>query len=261
MYQSSRILSLKVHNLSFRQSLHSITNWGLQNRPGFVCFANVHMTIEAHRDPAFKKILDKASLVLPDGMPVALAHRLIYHQTQERISGMDFMPAILEQAHHKSAKVFFYGSTENVLQLLEHQINLKYPGINIAGAISPPFRSLTETEKMDHINQINKSGAHFVLVALGCPKQEKWMAENYSFINAVLLGLGGAFPVMAGTQKRSPVWMQRLALEWLYRFIQEPRRLFKRYFYTNSLFIWLLAKEILKQKMNRVDTNKKSYQP
>lgn len=260
MYESSKIISLQIHNLSFQQSLHTISDWGLQHRSGFVCFANVHMTIEAYNSPKFREDLEKALLVLPDGAPLAMANHWLYHKKQERISGMDFMPAILERAMQLSAKVFLYGSTKDVLDNLVDKIKLKYPGIVIAGAISPPFRMLTETEKTEYIRQINESGAHFVLVALGCPKQEKWMAENYTSINAVLLGLGGAFPVMAGIQKRSPVWMQRFALEWLYRLIQEPRRMFKRYLYTNTLFIWLLTKEIILQKLGKVKVNKKSYQ-
>jgi N-acetylglucosaminyldiphosphoundecaprenol N-acetyl-beta-D-mannosaminyltransferase len=144
--------------------------------------------------------------------------------------------------------VFLYGSTPKVLEKIKDRIRSRYPGAIIAGAISPPFRELNETEIKEHIQQINESEAHYVLVALGCPKQEKWMATNYNSINAVLLGLGGAFPVAAGLQKRSPAWMQKLSLEWMYRLIQEPRRLFKRYFYTNTLFLWLLAKELLKKK-------------
>jgi N-acetylglucosaminyldiphosphoundecaprenol N-acetyl-beta-D-mannosaminyltransferase len=260
MYENSQIISLHIHNLSFQESVHIVSDRALMKQPGFVCFANVHMTIEAYNSPAFKKDLEKAFLILPDGKPLAVANRWLYHKKQERVSGMDFMPAILERASYLSTKIFLYGSTETVLNKLVEQITLRYPGVTVAGAVSPPFRALTETERDAYIRQINESGAHFVLVALGCPKQEKWMSENYTSINAVLLGLGGAFPVMAGVQKRSPVWMQRLALEWLFRLIQEPRRMFKRYLYTNTLFIGLLLKELIKQKLKGTKINKKSYQ-
>ena len=115
---------------------------------------------------------------------------------------------------------------------------------------------MTDEEIKTHISRINESGAHFVLVALGCPKQEKWMAANYKDINAVLLGLGGAFPVVAGLQKRAPVWMQKIALEWLYRLIQEPGRLFKRYFYTNSYFMALLMKQLMSRSKNKAPESK-----
>ena len=156
---------------------------------------------------------------------------------------MDFMPAILQKAHDLKASVFLYGSTTEVLKKIEERIRTDFPQAVFAGAISPPFRQLAEAEIQSHISQINGSGAHFVLVALGCPKQEKWMAKNYAAIDAVLLGLGGAFPVVAGVQKRAPVWMQKMALEWLFRLMQEPRRLFKRYLYTNLYFLWLLLKK------------------
>jgi len=246
MYQRLRIISLDIHNISFKESLDQISAWGLDNKPGFVCFANVHMTIEAHIKPSFKEILHKALFVLPDGKPLAIACTWLYKIKQERISGMDFMPALLKRADMLQAKIFLYGSTNTVLEKLTSRIEAIYPKVIIAGKIAPPFRTLSDTEREEHIREINESGANFVLVALGCPKQEKWMAENFIRINSVLLGLGGAFPVVAGIQKRSPLWMQNLALEWLFRLIQEPKRMVKRYAYTNLHFMQLLAKELIK---------------
>jgi N-acetylglucosaminyldiphosphoundecaprenol N-acetyl-beta-D-mannosaminyltransferase len=246
MIETSRIISLNIHNLSFRESLDQITGWGLARQPGFVCFANVHMTIEAHTDPLFSKELDKAALILPDGKPIAMACRWLYNKKQERISGMDFMPALLQEAHNLKARLFLYGSTEEVLAKISEKIRSSWPGVVIAGAISPPFRKLSDKEISEHIHTMNQSATNFVLVALGCPKQEKWMAQHFPSVNAIMLGLGGAFPVMAGIQKRAPHWMQRFALEWLFRLIQEPGRMFKRYFYTNSYFMWLLLKHLIK---------------
>jgi N-acetylglucosaminyldiphosphoundecaprenol N-acetyl-beta-D-mannosaminyltransferase len=249
MYQRLRIISLDIHNVSFKESLDQISEWGLNNLSKFVCFANVHMIIEAHTKPSFQKALNQASLILADGKPVANACGWLYGNKQQRISGMDFMPALLERANILRAKIFLYGSTENVLEKLSERIAVLYPNVIIAGEISPPFRSLSKEERDIHIDHINASGANFVLVALGCPKQEKWMAENSPYINGTLLGLGGAFLVVAGLQKRSPKWMQDFSLEWFYRFLQEPRRMFRRYMYTNLYFIWLLAKELIKKKI------------
>jgi N-acetylglucosaminyldiphosphoundecaprenol N-acetyl-beta-D-mannosaminyltransferase len=123
----------------------------------------------------------------------------------------------------------------------------KYPNIIVAGTISPPFRSIEEKELEQYIISINAANPNFIFVGLGCPKQEKWMAENFNKINAVLLGVGGAFLTTAGLQKRAPYWMQKSSLEWLYRLIQEPQRLFKRYLVANSLFIYLLTKSLLKK--------------
>jgi len=251
MNSKSRIISLEVNNLSFDDSMQKVVTQGMNHRPGFVCFANVHMTIEAYKDEAFRAKLKKALFVLPDGKPIALACKWLWGVKQERVAGMDFMPAIFRQAHDLKGKIFLYGSTREVLDRIIEKAKTEYPNATIIGSISPPFRKLSETEIREHIKMINDSGANFVLVALGCPKQENWMATYYPAINAVLLGLGGAFPVMAGTQKRSPEWMQFLALEWLYRLFQEPKRLFKRYLYTNTLFISLLVMEKLRPQKSK----------
>jgi N-acetylglucosaminyldiphosphoundecaprenol N-acetyl-beta-D-mannosaminyltransferase len=224
--------------------------WGLSHTPAYVCFANVHMTIEAHKDEGFGQNVNRASLVLADGKPLAVAGRLLYGKKQERIAGMDFMPAILEKANQHHAKVFLYGSTPEMLDALREKIHSQYENVRVAGVIAPPFRALGHEELTAHIGQINQSGAHLVMVSLGCPKQEKWMAANSASINAVLLGVGGAFAVTAGLQKRSPAWMQRSGLEWLHRLAQEPGRLFKRYFVTNTSFLFLLSKELIKQKFS-----------
>jgi N-acetylglucosaminyldiphosphoundecaprenol N-acetyl-beta-D-mannosaminyltransferase len=137
-----------------------------------------------------------------------------------------------------------------VLDALQEKIRLDYKDVELAGAITPPFRTLSNEEVVAHIDQINQSDAHLVLVSLGCPKQEKWMSAHSQKINAALLGVGGAFAVTAGLQKRSPAWMQRAGLEWLHRLAQEPGRLFKRYFITNTHFIFLLSKEIIKRKFS-----------
>ena len=117
------------------------------------------------------------------------------------------------------------------------------PGLRIAGTCSPPFRKLTEEEMAEQARVINASGAHIVMVALGCPKQERWMAAMQGRVNAVMLGLGGAFLLYAGVDSRAPKWMRDLSLEWLYRLALEPGRLWKRYLVTNSVFLWLFLKE------------------
>lgn len=247
----SSIISISVHNLSFKESLQQITEWGLKRQPGFICFANVHMAVEAYLDRAFQLALKKALLVLPDGKPLAVACGLLYKKHQERIAGMDFMPALLKQAGMVHGKIFLFGSTSEILAKLIKKIELNYPGTNVVGAISPPFRKLSEAETDNYIRQINESGAHFILIALGCPKQEKWMAEHFQKISGILLGVGGAFSVIAGVQKRCPHWMRDAGLEWVYRLIQEPRRLFKRYLITNSMFLYLLGRQMLQGTAHR----------
>lgn len=250
MHDKFHIISLNIDHVSFTESLDQVMRWALSRTPAYVCFANVHMTMEAHKDANFQQNVNHASLVLADGKPVAVAGKLLYGKKQERIAGMDFMPAVLEKANENRAKVFLYGSTQQTLDALRQKINTNYKNVELAGAIAPPFRALSQEELTADIHEINQSGANLVLVSLGCPKQEKWMAATSARINAVLLGVGGAFAVTAGLQKRSPAWMQRSGLEWLHRLLQEPGRLFKRYFVTNTSFLFLLSKALIKQKFS-----------
>jgi N-acetylglucosaminyldiphosphoundecaprenol N-acetyl-beta-D-mannosaminyltransferase len=248
MFEKLNIISLGLHHLSFTESLDCVTGLAMERKSAYVCFANVHMIIEAFRDKDFQAQVNKADLVLADGKPLVFGCRLLYHKKQERISGMDFIPRILERASEKKLSVFIYGSTDEVIKFSKKRIETVCPGIHLSGAISPPFRQLTEEELKKDIELINQSGAQLVLVALGCPSQEKWMAENSGKINGTLLGIGGALPVFAGLQKRAPRWMQILALEWFYRLMQQPARLFSRYFYTNIYFLFLFTGEWVKRQ-------------
>ena len=203
------------------------------------------MTIEAHWDTKFASMVNGADLVTPDGMPIAKAMKLLYGIKQERVAGMDLLPDLLLKAQEEQLGVFFYGGTDEMLQHTKEYILKFYPQLSKHEYLSPPFRPLTEEEEAGIIAKINNSGAQIVFVALGCPKQEKWMASMKGKINACMIGIGGALPVMIGMQKRAPKWIQRLSLEWLFRLLQEPKRLFKRYFLTNTLFIFLIIKDLI----------------
>ena len=247
MNERLQIISLHVDHTGFNESLDTVINLAEKGQPAYVCFANVHMTIEAYKSKTFFDQVQSAALVLADGKPIAVACKILHHKKQERIAGMDFMPRLLELANEKRMQVFFYGSTPEVLKALKQKISLLYPTIIHSGYISPTFGVQKEDELARDIDQINHSGAQLVFVSLGCPKQEKWMAANSKKINAVLLGIGAALPVMAGIHKRAPVWMQKLALEWFYRLMQQPGRLFKRYLFTNSMFVYLLTRQRVKK--------------
>lgn len=251
MFEKLKIISLSVNHISFEETIEQVMGLALNKNPSYICFANVHMVIEAHNDKFILNQVDHASLVLPDGKPLAIACNMLYGKNQERISGMDFTPLLLEKANENKFSIFVYGSADNVINALKEKINNNYPGIHFAGAISPPFRPLTDDEIKDDIDKINHSGANIVLVSLGCPKEGKWMSETSGKINAVLIGIGGALPVVAGIQKRAPRWMQNMALEWLYRLIQQPGRLFTRYLYTNSYFLFLLSRDYIKSLFKR----------
>jgi N-acetylglucosaminyldiphosphoundecaprenol N-acetyl-beta-D-mannosaminyltransferase len=167
----------------------------------------------------------------------------LYGIKQERVAGMDLLPDLLSLSSEHSIPIFFYGSTEEVLSQTQEYIKTYYPKIPFTGVYSPPFRPLTVDEECEVIDKINTSGARIIFVSLGCPKQEKWMASMKGRINGVMIGIGGALPVLLGVQKRAPRWMRKCGLEWLFRLLQEPKRLFKRYFYTNTKFIYLILRE------------------
>lgn len=202
------------------------------------------MCIEVWKDAVYAHAVNSADMATPDGKPLAKAIEWLYGIKQPRVAGMDLLPDLLREAAVQSLGVFFYGSTPDVLDAIQHKALQDNPSLIISGSCSPPFRALTDAEKEEDIRRINASGAHIVFVALGCPKQERWMAENRGKIHAVMLGVGGAFPVYAGLQKRAPQWMQKYALEWVFRLCQEPKRMWKRYLVTNTLFCILLAKEL-----------------
>ena len=247
------ILGLGIDTGSRAWFVERIAALAAERRSAFVCLANVHMTIEAHRHPDFGGDLRSADLVAPDGMPLVHALKWLHGLEQERVAGFDLLQALLRTADTQRLSVFIYGETEPILARLEKRIRQEFPQIRFAGAISPPFRSLSAEEEQDHLAAINASGAHLVLVALGCPRQEKWMARQKGQVHGVMLGLGAALGVFAGVNKRAPGWMQRHSLEWLYRLMQEPRRLAGRYLVSNSLFLVLVGRHILANRFRRRD--------
>ena len=172
----------------------------------------------------------------------------ITNTKQERVAGMDFMPAILKMAEKEQLPVFFFGTSDPVLKAIKSRILSEVPKLPIAGMLAPPFGDQTEAENAHYCQTIINSGAKLVLVALGCPRQEKWMAKNTHLINAPMLGVGGAFPVYAGLDSRAPEWMQNLGLEWFHRLITNPGRLWKRYLFTNTRFIIKILPLLLKHK-------------
>ena len=241
-----RIISIEVSSAPYREFVHAIADLGQARRSSYICVANVHMVIEAWRSAAFAVVVNAADVVTPDGMPLAKSFRLLYGIEQDRVAGMDLLPDLIAEAERRGLSLFFYGSTEEVLEKIRARIRREHPGVKIAGTYSPPFRLLSEEEEQAVVERINNSGAHIVVVSLGCPKQEYWMARQKGRIISVMVGVGGAFPVYAGTQQRAPEWMRQWSLEWLFRLGQEPRRLFARYLVTNTLFVLLLAKEFAK---------------
>lgn len=214
----------------------------------YFCFANAHMVIEARKNKEFLSVLKSAEGVFMDGMPIVFANKWINSDSlSERIAGMDCVGDIIKIAEKNLIPIFFYGSTTENLIKLKHHIDTYFPKLIVTGYLSPPFRSLTEGEMDEHSEIINNSGAKIVFVSLGCPKQEIWMNKMHNKINCVMLGVGNAILTFAELEKRAPLWMQKSGLEWLFRFVLEPKRLFKRYLIGNVHFLYLIVLEIKKR--------------
>jgi len=222
--------------------IETILQLGAARSSAYVCFANVHMLVEAERDPDFNRILNAAEVVAPDGSPVAAAVRWFSGPAQERVAGMDLLPALLRAAAERGQSVYFYGTTNTVLQAMVLRAQKELPTLRITGTYAPPFRPLTAAEDALDTAAINATDPDLLFVALGCPRQERWMAAHQGQIRACMLGVGQAFPVYAGLEPRLPPWARRLWLEWAYRLWQEPRRLGRRYLLTNSRFLYLMAR-------------------
>ncbi len=218
----------------------------------YVCFANVHMLMEAYSDREFNDVLNNADIATPDGNPVSKLSKLFYGQQQDRVAGMDLLPKLLEEAAARGKSVYFYGSTDEVLEAVVAKAKEEFPTLEIAGYYSPPFRKLSEEEDAAITDMINQTAPDLVFVALGCPKQERWMAAHKGQVKACMLGVGQAYMTYAGLEKRLPAWARNLSLEWTYRLWQEPRRLWKRYLVTNSMFILLTIKQLVQRQTNKL---------
>jgi N-acetylglucosaminyldiphosphoundecaprenol N-acetyl-beta-D-mannosaminyltransferase len=246
----SKIISLQISNLSYQQVLQAIMRLGAQRTPAYVCFANAHMSVEAYQNPHFARQVNKATVVAADGMPIVKAIQWFYKIRQERVAGMDMMASIVAECERNNLSIFLFGSTSEVLRAVERRISLEHPRLRVAGMYSPPFGPFTPADDELFVRQIVNSGAQVVLISLGCPRQEMWMARHYDRVNAVLIGIGGVFAVYGGLRRRAPLWMQEMSLEWLYRFVQEPTRMFRRYTITNTIFVLLLIHQWFRLKFS-----------
>lgn len=242
------LLSIDVSTGSYKEFVRHILETAEARISQYICVANVHMLVEAHNDLRFARIVSGAHIITPDGKPLAWALDMLYGLKQERVAGMDLLPDLLEQAVERQVPVYFYGGDEQLLSRTAEHMSAHYPGLIVSGYCSPPFRKLTAAEETEVVRDINASGCGLVFVILGCPKQEKWMASMKGRIQSVMVGVGGALPVMLGLQKRAPRWMQRSGLEWVFRLVQEPTRLFRRYAVTNSKFVLLLMRAYVRSR-------------
>lgn len=240
-----RVLGVPIDALAWEETLDRLTAWAGERCSRMVAICNVHVVVTASREPAFRTVIENADMATPDGAPVAWMLRRIGFARQARISGPEVMWALCERLAARSIPIYLYGSTEDTQRLLVDRLNLAFPSLRIAGMESPPFRPLSPAEDHEAVAAINRSGAGVVFVGLGCPRQENWMAEHRGRVEALMIGVGAAFDFHAGVVKRAPRWMRESGLEWLHRLGSEPRRLWRRYLVTNTLFIMGVLRQLL----------------
>jgi N-acetylglucosaminyldiphosphoundecaprenol N-acetyl-beta-D-mannosaminyltransferase len=236
----SKILGVNINVTNMDDTLDNIVK-SIDNIKGkYICVSNVHTTIMAYDNENYKNVQNSAYMRLPDGSPLAKLCNRRGHEKCSRVTGPDLMKEIFKISEQHGYSHFFYGSTAETLSELESTLKSEFPKLNIAGVYSPPFRELTEPEDTEIIKMINEKSPDFLWIGLGAPKQEIWMYNHKDKINSLMIGVGAGFDYMTGKIKRAPVIMQKLSLEWLYRLIQDPKRLWKRYVVTNFKFIYLV---------------------
>jgi N-acetylglucosaminyldiphosphoundecaprenol N-acetyl-beta-D-mannosaminyltransferase len=239
------ILGMRVDPSSYPDATETIVRWAAEGGSRYVCIANVHMVMEAHDDPSFQDVVNGADFVTSDGMPLVWALRLKGSADAERVYGPDLTPLVCAAAAAAGIPVGFFGADPHVREAMVERLRQSYPQLHVAYSYSPPFREATPAEEAETARAINASGARILFVGLGCPKQERWMARNVGSVDCVMLGVGAAFDFIAGTKRKAPPFLQRIGLEWLFRVITEPKRLWRRYLYNNPRFVVLLAAELM----------------
>ena len=243
---SSRVLGMRVDATDYARATSRIIELARAGCGAYVCAANVHMCMEAYDDPAFRAVVEGAALVTPDGMPLVYMLRRLGFPAQTRVYGPDLTLHVLAAAAAAGIAVGLYGGEQTTLDSLQRIYRERYPGLSITYAHSPPFRRLSEAEDAVIVDSIRAAGVGLLLVGLGCPKQERWVAAHRDRLPCAQLAIGAAFAFHAGEVSQAPSWMQRLSLEWLYRLCAEPRRLWRRYLYNNPRFLalagWQLAR-------------------
>jgi N-acetylglucosaminyldiphosphoundecaprenol N-acetyl-beta-D-mannosaminyltransferase len=239
------ILGMRVDPTTYQHASQRICKWAQEPASRYVCIATVNNVMEAYDSTAFRRVMDRADLVTPDGMPLVWALRLLGHKGATRVYGPDLTPVLLEAAAAHGIPVGFYGGSPATLQRLRAVIAGRFPGLQLVYMYSPPFRPLTPEEDRQVPEEINRSGVRILFIGLNTPKQDYWMASHQGRVRAVMIGVGAALDFLAGVKPQAPRWMMRIGMEWFFRLLTEPRRLWKRYLKHNPRFLVLFAMQLV----------------
>jgi N-acetylglucosaminyldiphosphoundecaprenol N-acetyl-beta-D-mannosaminyltransferase len=235
------VVGTRVDATSYEEATQAILQWAEAEKSAYICVANVHMLMEAHDNSGFARVVNHAALVTPDGMPLVWALGVLGVKKASRVYGPTLALHVCEGAAQRGIPIGLYGGTSESIESFTMFLKQSFPTLQIACQISPPFRPLTPEEDREYTAQICHSGCRILLVGIGCPKQELWMSQHQDQISAVMLGVGAAFDFHSGRIKQAPDWLQKMGMEWIFRLIMEPKRLWKRYVKHNPRFLFFFA--------------------
>jgi N-acetylglucosaminyldiphosphoundecaprenol N-acetyl-beta-D-mannosaminyltransferase len=242
---SRKVLGMRVDATSYEDASRRVVRWAHEGRSAYICVATVHMVMEALDSKEFQRVINGADLVTPDGVPLVWALKGLGVRGASRVYGPDLLPHVVERAARQNIPIGLYGGTPESLEIFHRVLKERYPKIKVVCRIAPPFRPLTPEEDEAVTQEIVSSGARILFVGIGCPKQEKWMLAHKERIPTVMLGVGAAFDFLTGRVRQAPRWMQAAGLEWAFRLMMEPRRLWKRYAKHNPRFVGLFSLQLL----------------
>jgi len=250
----ANLLGIGISTINLQQAVNCVDLWIANKFHNYVCVTPVHAIVDYRKDPELVKIVNNSGLTTPDGMPVVWVMKLMGHKNVSRVYGPDLMLALCEHSQKMGYRNYFYGSAPGVPEKLSKNLIKKFPDLIVVGIFSPPYRELTVDEDKEIVEQINSTNPDIVWIGISSPKQERWMANHQKKITApVMIGVGAAFDFLSGVKKQAPLWMQKNGLEWLFRLYSEPKRLWKRYFLSNSIFIILIMLQLLGFKRFKID--------
>lgn len=238
------LLNTRVNSVTITEAVDAIEQWVRSGTKAYVVPINVDVVMKIEHDPYLKTIVDEADMVLTDGMPLVWISKYYRRPVKEKVSGSDLVPALCQMAAEKGYTLFILGGKDGVAEQAKYNLEQQFPGVRIAGTMAPPLGFENDPQELDRIrNSICEADPDLLIVCLGCPKQEKFIYENIRQYSArVSVCAGATVDFLAGNVKRAPKWMSDHGLEWFYRFTQEPRRLFKRYFVDNVKILSLISK-------------------
>jgi N-acetylglucosaminyldiphosphoundecaprenol N-acetyl-beta-D-mannosaminyltransferase len=236
------VLGVKISAITMGDAIETIESWLEQETPNYICVTPAHSIMECYHDPELRSIFNRGGLTTPDGMAIVWLLQMKGFYDVERVYGPDLMVAVCRHSIPRGWRHFFYGGAPGVAALLADHLKSLFPDLHVAGSYSPPFRPLTPEEEQVIVEQVNAARPDIIWVGLGTPKQERWMAEHLGrFDHSILIGVGAAFDFLSGNKRQAPLWIQRAGLEWLFRLVSEPRRLWRRYIQYPRFLVLVVA--------------------